>query len=318
MTPPKAPKAAKRPLVLALSAKDERLLTAFREYRLLTALDCSHLGLYSPKSLTHVRERLARLCGNKDVTDKYLPDGYPLVRWGFPSVQGNRERIFALSSTGRQIVESLGLPVSWHCKVAKLRTFSHSHLLHALTLNRSVIAFHAMARSMPNITVQSHLSYELSKNPPVVSIPEQGKMVKVAVICDGLLLVENVRSSQRLAVIFEADHNTESLPRLRTHIAARLAYVQSPQFTKTYGTIPYRIAYATYGQTQSASQARLKSMLACTMDVLTALKREKDARYFRFTTINFPTLYEDAKALWEQPVWYRPDEPTTPVPLLTA
>jgi hypothetical protein len=295
------------------------MLAAFPEYRYLCARDLVYLLAYSPKSLTFVRERTSRLCGNRDIDDKTFQEGYPLLRFGLPTGKtGGRERIYCLSATGRNIVESLGHPVSFHVKAAKLRTFSHSHLLHTLTLNRTVIAFHAWARSRPNITIESRLSYELAKTPAQVSIALEGKTTKVAVICDALLLMTNVRSGQRMAVIFEADHNTEALPRLRTHLAARLAYVHSPHFTKTYGNIPFRIAYATQGVTESAAKARLQSMCTATSEVLASLKKQDFARHFRFTTINFPTLYEDAEALFEKPVWYRPDEPTTPVPLLTG
>jgi len=314
MRPAQAPKAAKRLLVLALSPKDEAMLAAFPLYRLLTALDVAHLGLYSSKSLTYVRERLARLAGNKDHQD----EGYPLYRFGMPSVpgQGNQERIYALSATGRKIVESMGLPVSWHVKASKMRTFSHSHLLHSLTLNRSVIAFHAWSRTKPNIAVESRLCYDLAKHPPVLSLPMHGKTVKVAVIPDALLLMTNVRANQRLVILWEVDHNTESLPRLRTHIAARVAYVQSAHFKNIYGTIPFRIAYTTQGQTPSASQARLQSLCTTTSEVLASLKKSEYARYFRFTTINFQTLYEDAQILFEGSVWRQPNESAT-VSLLT-
>jgi hypothetical protein len=293
------------------------MLTAFGVYGLLTALDGAYLGHYSPKSLTHVRERLARLCGNKDLTDKDFEEGYPLVRFGFPTGRlGNLERIYSLSSTGSKIVESLGHPVSC-VKPSKLH-FSHSHLLHNLTLNRTVIALHAWARSKPNLSVESHLSYSLAKTPAEVSITMQGKTVKVAVIPDSLLLIENVRLNQRLVILWEIDHNSESLPRLRTHLAARLAVVLSSQFKKTYGDIPYRIAYATQGVTDAAAKARLSSLCTTTRAVLTALKKPEYAKYFRFTTINFPTLYEDSESLFEGAVWYRPDAPTTPIPLLTG
>jgi hypothetical protein len=342
-----APQAAAKTLIL--SPKDEGMLAAFRVYRYLTALDVAHLGLYSHKSLTFVRERLSRLCGNIDLTDKDFIEGYPLLRFGFPGVRGNRERIFCLSLSGRKIVESLGYPVSFHVKPAKLATFSHSHLTHTLTLNRTVIAFSAWARSKPNLTVECQL-YELAKHPPVVSIDyheeqlhksvpvkkilstiqtakQQGlpamqtllkQMAQVAVIPDALILVTNIRSNQRLLILLEIDHNTHTKPRFIEHLLSRLAYVKSPHITNTYGTIPYRIAWAVQGITDEASKSRLQSMLSWTKELLTERKRFEEAQNLRFTTINFPTLYEDAQNLIEGPVWYRPDAPKTAVPLLTG
>jgi hypothetical protein len=317
MRPAKATKAANYALVL--SPKDEAMVAAFPVYRYLTARDLGALLAYSPKSLTHVRERLARLCGNQDLTDRDFVEGYPLLRFSFPTERlGNQERIYVLSATGRKIVESMGLPVFWHVKPSKLRTFSHSHLSHSLTLTRSVVAFHAWSRTKLNLAVEARLSYDLGKHPPVLSIPMQGKTVKIAVVPDALLLITNVHANQREIIVWEGDHNTESLPRLRTHIAARVAYVQSAHFKNIYGTIPFRIAYATQGHTPSASQARLQSLCTTTSEVLAALKKPEYARYFRFTTINFQTLYEDAQSLFEESVWYLPGEPATPVPLLTG
>ena len=113
----------------------------------------------------------------------------------------------------------------------------------------------------------------------MVSIPMHAKMAKVAVVPDALLLVENVRSNQRLIILLEVDRNTESQPRFKQHIAARLVFVKSVHFTNIYRNIPYRITYATQGITDSAAKARLSSMCTWAMEVLTALKRE-DARVF--------------------------------------
>jgi hypothetical protein len=178
-----------------------------------------------------------------------------------------------------------------------------------------MIAFHVWSRTKPHINVESINSYELAKNPPVFSIPAQGKIANVPVIPDGLILLHNVRSNQRLVIIWEVDHNTESQPRFKAHVTARLAYVQSAAFKKVYGDIPLRIAYATFGHTPSAAEARRVSLWAFTREVLIQLKKTEYAKYFRFTTINFSTLYEDAQALFEMPVWYRPDD-SSPVPLL--
>jgi hypothetical protein len=325
-------------------------------YRYLTARDLLYLLAYSPKSLTFVRERTSRLCGNRDIDDKAFQEGYPLLRFALPTGKtGGRERIYCLSTTGRNIVESLGHPVSFYVKLAKLRVLSRSHLQHSLTLNRFVISLAAWAQSKPNLTIESRLAYELSKNPPVISTDyydheqqvqavvqevmrnptlfttavqtakTQGfsvfqtlqHMMKVAVIPDAIIVMTNLRTGQKMAMLLEIDANTEAKPRFIKHLLSLLSYVKSPHFTKTYGTLPYRIAYATYGLTPSASKARLQSLLAWTMDVLTQRKQQKDAAFLRFTTINFPTLYEDAEALFEKPVWRRPDV-ETPVPLLTG
>ena len=55
-------------------------------------------------------------------------------------------------------------------------------------------------------------------------------------------------------------------------------------------------------------------MGAWTMEVLAELELNAWAGVFRFTAVTYETLYEDAQALFAEPVWYRPDSPT-PVPL---
>lgn len=248
-----------QPTPLILSNRDEDILKAASTYHFFTAKDICYL-LYSPNSLTHVRERCAALSGNND-----HELGYHLYRFAFPTAKpGNRERIYTLSATGREILDNLGISVDWHFRPAKLRTFSHSHLLHSLSITRTIIAFHVWSRTKPHIRVESSLSYELAKNPPVVSIPAQGKMAKVPVIPDGLIVLNNMRSNERVVIIWEVDHNTESQPRFKAHVTARRAYVQSASFKKVYGNILFRIAYVTFGQTPSASEARRVSLCTFT------------------------------------------------------
>jgi hypothetical protein len=309
-----------QPPPLILTPKDEAILQQFAEYHFLTSQEITAL-CYSKGSHTYARARCSRLAGNKDLADADLTYEYPLYRWGFPTGRlGNQERIFAISLTGRQILEHLGIPVSFHFRPSRLRTYAHSSLLHDLARNRFVVALHAWAKKKPNLTVKSQLSYELAKSPAIVEISLTGKMVKVSVIPDAILLVTNTRTNQRLLIILEIDQNTQAQGRFKQHIAARLAYVKSPHFTITYGDIPYRIVYVTQGMTASAATARLQTMVKHTMNVLTERNRERDSQYFRFTTINFATLYEDACRLFEQSLWHKADDPklNNPVSLLTG
>jgi hypothetical protein len=259
------------------------------------------------------------LSGNMDITHKDFTEGYPLLRLGFPTGRlGNQERIFSLSLTGRQILDGLGISATWHFRPAKLRTYAHSFLLHDLTRNRFVISLLAWAKTKRNLSVKSYLSYEIAQRAPLVELALKGKMTKVSVIPDALIHITDTNTGKSRVLVLEIDQNTQAESRFKHHIAARLAYIRSPQFTNTYGDIPYRIVYATQAVTESAAKARLSTMLKHTMTLLTERKQRQDAQYFRVTTINFPTLYQDAPALFEQPTWYRPDNPTTPIPLLTS
>jgi hypothetical protein len=205
--------------------------------------------------------------------------------------------------------------------------------LHDLTRNRFIVALHAWVKTKPNLSVESHLSYELSKQPPTVEIPVQrlvlvkGKLVKipvmtkVGVIPDGEIVVTNTSTGERLLIILEIDQNTQARERLRNHIAALLAYVKSSHFKSRYGNIPYRIVYATQGVTDEASKSRLAYLCDFTLKLLLERKRREDSQHFRFTTINFSTLYQDAQSLFEQSSFYLPQVPApdlkSPAPLFT-
>lgn len=311
---------------LILTSKDEAILKLVAEYHMLTAQEITHL-CYSKGSHTYARARLSALAGN---TDYAL--GFPLYRLPFPSARGNRERIFTLGSTGRETLENLGLQIDWHFKPAKFRTYSHSYLLHDLTRNRFVVALLTWAKSTkPNLRLESRLSYKIAKQPPTVEIPVQhsilkeGKLVKipvmtkVGVIPDGEIVVTNTSTGERLLLLLELDHNTQARERLRTHIAALLAYIKSPHFRARYRNIPYRIIYATQGLTESASQARLAYLCDFTMQFLIERKHPQDSQYFRFASIDYARLYTDAKHLLEKPAWYLPGDVKrqSPIPLFT-
>jgi hypothetical protein len=324
-----------QPTLLILTPKDEDILKYFAEYRFLTAQEITHL-CYSKGSLTYARARLSALSGNKDITDKGLNYDFPLWRWRFPTGRaGSQERIWCLSPTGAEIVKQLGRPAPWHINPAKLKTYSHSYFLHDLTRNRFIVSLLAWAKSRPNLSIEPHLAYELSKQPPTVEISvqrsvldEKGKMVKVpvmtkvGVIPDGEILITNTSTGERLIIILEIDQNTQAEARLRNHITTRLAYVRSQHFRNTYSNIAYRIVYATQAVTESAAKARLTHLCEFSMKLLRERQQQQDSQYFRFTTISFATLYDSATRLFgtEEPSWYVPGEwkRQSPVALFTG
>jgi hypothetical protein len=314
------PTAKRQPKPLIPAPRDEAILKQFAEYRFLTAQEITVL-CYSKGSYTYARARLSALSGNRDITDKDLAYDYPLYRIGFPTGnRGRNEKIFALSLTGARMLHSLGIPGAWYVRPSRLRTYSHSYFLHYLTRNRFIVALHAWAKSRPNLSIQSHLSYALSRQHATVEIPVQqpvlvkGKLVKipvmtkVGVIPDGEIVVTNTSTGERLLIILEIDHNTQARQRLRTHFAALAAYVKSPHFRNTFGNnTSYRIVYATQGLTESASQSRLAYLCDFTMQLLIERKRGQDRQYFRFTSIDYARLYTDAN-LFEEPSWYLPGD----------
>ena len=95
---------------------------------------------------------------------------------------------------------------------------------------------------------------------------------------------------------------------------ARIEFIRSGDYARVFDTPAVLIAYVTTGHAPPYAETRRKTMGAWTMEVLAELELNAWAGVFRFTAVTYDTLYEDAHAIFEDPVWYRPDSPT-PVPL---
>ena len=91
-----------------LNSRDEEILKTIHFYRYITGIDVAH-RLFSPGSRKHVIEVLSGLAGGVDhARNQYL------YRFGLPKAQkGNVERIFTLGVRGKELLESLGMPVEW-------------------------------------------------------------------------------------------------------------------------------------------------------------------------------------------------------------
>src|SRR5262245_21595867 len=97
MKPVLSPDANLKPLIP--SNRDEDILKAIYKYRYMSARDLCHL-LYSPKSLTHVREILHLLSGGDDYVD-----GQFLYRFPIPtSTKGTKARAYTLGAKGRDVL----------------------------------------------------------------------------------------------------------------------------------------------------------------------------------------------------------------------
>lgn len=295
---------------LILTGKDEDIVRAAYTYRFLTSQEITAL-LFAKGSQTYVRERCTRLAGGRDYVDRHY-----LYRFPLPTAQGNRERIYTLGSLGRELLESLGLRVDWHFQPHKVRNFSHSHILHNLILTRFVVAAHTWSRRATQDTlVESRLCYALAHDPALLSVQKEGNTTTAPVIPDAYLRFCTEGTSCH--VLFELDRGMEDGSRFLAHVKARLAFIRSGAYERVFGTPAVIIAYATTGRIPAYRDTRRRAICALTQEVLQELHLESWAGIFRFTAIEFPTLYEQAPALFEAAEWYRPDS-DTPVLLLTG
>jgi hypothetical protein len=300
---------------VGLTAKDEAILRAVYRYRFLTSLDVAHL-LFKPTYLPYVRGRLARLAEGQ-------PHAY-LHRFRLPSATGNGDLICTLGAKGREFVEhELGEAVEWYFQPYKIKFYSYPGILHHLLLARFLVACRAWCRKRTDFTLlEERTSYEIAQEPPQVTLPiGKDKNKTLTVIPDAwskFALFENGQHTHDLAVLFELDRGMEHGRKFKEHVRGRLELIRSGEYQRVFGVPGVMVAYLTTGQTPEYRLRRCKTMNSWARDVLRDVGLQSWAAIFRFTAVEFDQLYGSVGALFAEPVWYRPDSPLTPVPLVPA
>ena len=292
---------ASAPKPLMLTPRDEDILQAIAYYRYVTSLDIAHL-LFRPTYMPYVRSRLSRLAGNKD-----LQPNFYLYRFWLPSPQGNRERIFTLSEKGRSFLQDvLGQKIDWRLQPAKLKFLSYSNILHHLLLTRFLVAADWWSRAREDVTLLAkRTSYELLKNPPKVVLSEKKGKKTMTVIPDAWVLFE--KGKEKYAVLFELDRGMEHGAKFKEHVRGRIQFIISGKYTETFSVPGVIVAYVTTGQTPAYRNTRMKTMNVWTREVLADLDLQHWGGIFRFTSVEFDTIYDQAGNLFEESVWLRPD-----------
>ena len=283
--------------LLVLDEKAERILRAVYFYRFMGALDICTL-LYSPGALARVRKTLSVLSGGADFVQRQY-----LYRFQLPG-EGNPERVYTLGSRGRDfLAQEVGLPVNWYFRPEAVKHFSHVHVVHSLLLTRVLVAAETFARGSDGIRLAGRrISYELWKSPPVVQIALDGERHEVKVVPDAWLLFERA-DGRRASVLVEIDRGREYRSAFKAHVAARIEFIASGEYSKVFGTRGVTIAYATTGERPEYGQRRLLSMRQWTKEVLASQGRENWAELFRFCSLSLDTVYETP--LFDAPVWRR-------------
>ena len=295
------------PVILSPKAVD--ILKTIYFYRYMGALDVCY-RLFSPGALARVRKTLALLAGGDDFISRQY-----LYRFRLEG-EGNAERIYTLGSRGRDFLAAeVGLPVSWYFRPEAVKHFSHAHVVHSLLLTRVMVAAERWAKEQEEILLASRrISYELAVDPPVVEIEEDGARKQVKVIPDAWLLFER-KAGGRSSLLLEVDRGREYRSAFKAHIAARIEFLASEQYTKVFGVRGVRIAYITTGERPEYRQSRLSAMCQWTMEVLAHQHRESWADVFRFCSVELAEVYQ--LPLFDEPIWRRPGS-AAPVGLFEA
>ena len=300
----------KRKTGVVLPKRFEELLRAVHLYRYVTSLDIAYL-LYTPGALTRAREHLSELSGGADyVTNRYL------YRFPLPGI-GNAVRVYTLGSKGRDyLAELIGMPCDWYFRPAKVKHFTHAHVVHSLVLTRFLAAADFFARQSQEFRLSGlRTCYEIGRSPSVVRIRPPGRgELSVKVIPDAWLLFER-RDGKRAAILVEIDRGREHQVRFVEHVRSRIEFVSSGEYRRFFGTTGLTIAYATTGERKEYRETRLEAMRRWTRELMANDRREEWASVFRFCTLEFDEMYE--AGLFDRPVWFRPDR-KAPMPLLSG
>jgi hypothetical protein len=286
----------RKPLIL--NSKEERILQTVHDLECVTAQEITHL-LFATGSRSYVRAILAKLCGGRDYDEQAFLFRFPLPR----ATKGTKERVYCLGAKAREV-----LAVEDYYRPSKFRYLSYSPILHDLTLSRFVTAVTWYCTTHPDYDlVETRMCYQLARNPPTVPVVTKGKATQVTVIPDAWLCMERVRDGQVYPLWLEIDRGTENRQKFQQLVRHRLAFVKSPQYEKMFNTKAVLLCYVTTGATPELGAIRLHNMLRWTEDVLLEQDQQQWSSLFRFSTIAFKTLYDQAPTLLEEPVWYQPD-----------
>jgi hypothetical protein len=211
----------------------------------------------------------------------------------------------------------------------------YSPILHDLTLSRFLAVATKYFQAHSDYTLlETRTCYQLTPNPPCITVTRNGKTSTIVAIPDAWLHIERVEDGKGYPLWCEIDRGTENHQKFKRLVRNRLAVAKSPQYEKMFNTKAVLFCYVTTGTLEQA-ELRLHNMLRWTEEVLPhrdlltkeeklteeekkrLAERGKLASLFRFATVEYEKMYDQPHRLFTDPVWYQPDEPD-PVPLLAS
>lgn len=278
-----------------LTRRMEEILKILHFYRYMAARDIVYL-LFSPSSVTYVREMLALLSQHKYLYRFQLPH----------SGSGNTQMIYILASRGRDyLVREAGMEVDWYFRPYKVNSLSYGQVVHDLALTRFCVAATVWAAKQPDFNlVQTRICYELARS--------------LKVVPDGWLLFERLKGGAHdtyFPVLLEIDRGTEYSKRFVQHLQSRIEFVKKGgAYSKIFGQEAVMIAYVTTQETTEHQDARRRAMCMWTSKVLKELGKTNWSPIFRFHSLSLADIYQSD--IFDGPVWYRLDS-ASPVPLFT-
>ena len=283
-----------------LNSKEERILQAVHDVELVTLDDIIHLLQFSNGSRNYVGAILRKLCGGRDYDDQQF-----LYRQPLPiAAKGTKTRVYCLGAKAWKF-----LAIEDAYRPAKFRHLSYSPILHDLMLSRflTLVTTYFAAHTGYKL-LETRTCYQLAHNPPHLSVNQNGQKATIAVIPDAWLDIERVSDGRAYPLWIECDRATENYQKFQKLVRNRLAFAKSPQYEQMFNTKAVLFCYVTTAATPELADIRLHNMLRWTEALLPEeeTERQRLAALFRFTTVDYPNMYEQPHALFTEPVWYQP------------
>ena len=284
----------------SLTKRDIAILRDIATLRFVTAKDIALLH-FSPASLTYARTLLGRLAGKKD-----QQAGEYLYRMLPPrTTSGNAERVYALGSTGAQALTDItGMSVVKYSP-SKRKGVSFSFLRHALLVSRIVAAITYFVRTHQGYSLADcRLFYDLSR----MQLPETGggasKSHVLPVIPDVWALLAR-SDGQESPLWIEADCGTEMRKKFQAYLQARIAFLQSGEYERAFGTHAMRMCFLTTGHLETYKDTRRVALQRFTQEVLAERQLEDWADVFRFAAVGYQELF--TSSVFDAALWYCTD-----------
>jgi hypothetical protein len=243
---------------------------------------------------------MRKLCGGRDYDDQQFLYRQPLPM----ATKGTKERVYCLGAKAREV---LALEDTY--RPSKFRYLAYSPMLHDLMLSRFLIlATTYFAAQSDYQLLETRTCYQIARQPPRIPANQNGKTATMAVIPDAWLDIERVSDGKAYPLWIEIDRATEHYQKFQQLLRQRLDVVNSRHYEKTFHTKEVLFCYVTTAATPELADIRLYNMLRWTEALLPEEERERQrlAALFRFTTVDYPTMYEQPHALFTEPVWYQP------------
>ena len=276
--------------VIRIGRPEHRLLLGIARYQFLTSAQLTRL-LYSPSSLSFVREHLKRLYHAGYVNRVFVPAVTP---------GGSPLPVYCLDRQGYAYAAAHDAAPEGRFRSAEQAQREWFFLRHTVSVNHFLISAEKITEEIESLRLAAmRHERELKRTPLWVSVDG----TRIGLIPDAWLDLRQRQGDGELQASFclETDYSGRvNRHKWQTRISAYLA-AAGTVYPQTFGTTSLTVCVVAL-----AGERRLAQLLSWTETVLTAGNAQSHADLFRFIAVDPATAAP--KALFIEPAWQRPFE----------